>query len=168
MIVHVASDGSTCWQTHLDGLLALDKSSESTNSHVRLPMIASTLCTLDSHLSAAEFMAIPEGDSLPKALSLLAITTLRLRALVVEMDVLFTSSERPRKLLVEKFRQSVRHIHRDVTSLPSILPKWIALDRNFSAEVPRGVTSALSLPWPTHDTEQYTQDCKKALSVQGC
>jgi hypothetical protein len=133
MAVDLESERST-WQIHLDGLLTMLQQPGINISQGETFTLVTALRTLNSQDQMVKSMASREMDHFEKTQLILDVAKLRLRALTIEMDALFTKSRQPRKLDMQKFRHSIKQIHRDLAIVPSMLPKEVTFPKGPSVE----------------------------------
>ncbi|KAF2153573.1 hypothetical protein K461DRAFT_142477 [Myriangium duriaei CBS 260.36] len=125
MTVNTSCEDST-WQAHLNGLMAfMCKRSAQFNdvgdniSIVKRAIVSAGIRTSVAHHS---IHADDHASSLGNALSILLVAVIRLRALSSQLDSIFNSGKRPRKLDVQKLRIAIKRLHRDLSVFEAIVP----------------------------------------------
>lgn len=123
MTVNLRADDRT-WQIHLDGLLTLLRTPSTLTSNQTAATPVRAMQMLGSQKSTADLSFLSHArNDFEKAWLFLDVAKLCLRMLSSEMDDLFSDTRRPRKLDVEKVRNSTRQVHRNLVLVPSMIPR---------------------------------------------
>jgi hypothetical protein len=96
---------------------------------------------------------------LEKAQLLLDIAKLRLRTLNGELEALFDKSKLPRKIDVERIRQFLRRVYRDLTLVSSVLPREATLGASLVAAERSEAVPPVLIPRRSEDPQQCFPDC---------
>ena len=116
------------WQVHLEGYLdLLRQQPQSTNGSARGFELVRALQYLEDGDTDRSLIRDATSSAGDRALFLLDVCTLRLRALVHEFNVLMRGTVRPRKLDVQKLRMCLKQVVDDVTSLSRIFTAEIIM-----------------------------------------